>query len=181
MRRTHRRYRTQLRVIVHGGVSEIILVRRRVCFQKRSGVDVVERKLVFRLALVEGQLSDRFRQLLHDFVYLVVDFVRGVAGQRHPVAGVADRDEMRILLQNRKRREIGITVDGHDVFRISVRVLHQKLRGHGIEPYPFGDRIDRGDEHCAVCGGKQLIECRQKDVKLGRKNPIDPHSFSRKK
>lgn len=126
-------------------------------FLVRSGVNVMVRKtfLVRIFQLIKSHFTDFDRQLVGYFNDFLVHLVRIFpGGQRHPVTGVGDRNEMEVHQCGETRivYEIGKTVYRHFRPRIPVRVQHEGLRLHGVELDPIGHRIYRGYVHVDVAG-----------------------------
>lgn len=122
-------------------------MRRGTRFQKRPRELVVVRKTRRVFVLIVGDSLHVVRQLHFDPVDLLVDLLRRPAGQRHAVARVGDRDEMRVERDVREALEVGVAVDRHGVPGVPVPVHHQRDGLHVVEPDPPRGRVYRRHEH----------------------------------
>lgn len=133
------------------------LVRPRMGVFHRPGVHVVQRKTVGAdvLPLVERDGPHVARQLPDDTPDHRVHVGRREArpaGQRHPVAGVADRHEMEVrqVRGAREGQKVREAVDGDPDAGVPVRVQHQGPALDRVMPDPVRVRLDTGNVHAAL-------------------------------
>lgn len=137
-------------------------MRRGARFQKRPREFIVVRETGRVFVLIMSDFFHVVRQLQFDPVYFVVDLLRRSPGQRHAVARVGDRDEMRAARDVRKALEVGVAVDRHGVPRVPVAVHHQRVGLHDVEFHSPRGRIDRRHEHSidGASGGGRVVRRR---------------------